>query len=1803
MIFQSFIRDNLVSLCMKIINSVVVVGLYYGLLTTFSIGPSYLFLLRARVIEEGTGKKVSATIGFITGQLIMFISIYYAPLHLALGRPHIITFITLPYLLFHFFGKNHKHFLNYGYKNPNSIRNFSIQKRFLNNFFFQLLNPLFLPSSILLRLINLYMFRCNNKLLFLTSSFGGWLIGHIVLMKWIEFILVWIQQTNSIQSNVPMQSNRFIMSEFRNLMSQIFIVFLFVTCLYYLGKIPLPFLTKDTELAEFQKKSEEFDTKQKIDVKRISETTVTKKQQKGSTENDLSTSLFSKKKKNLYKIDHEENIFGLKKYLVSTLFDSNRRIRPLRYIKNDRFESVIRNEISQFFFHICQSDGKERISFTYPPNLFTFLKMMEKRIYLFTGEKISYDEFSNYWNSNNEEKKKKLSNEFLNRAKVIDTEFIPLDIFENRIRLCNDETQRKYLIKTYDPLLRGPFRGRIKKNFSTSMKNENYTKNYILINKIHGILLYIPNHKNCNFNSNYPEFEDKIDTFDTKSLLTEISFFFFKLIRKFSEKTVSSLNYETLCLFPEQVKMYSKKRKTKIKFLFDTIRIDRNDKTIVKKKKKCFGIDEITKKVPRWSYKLIDELEQLGGKIENYQIRSRKAKRVVILTKKSKNDDTHTDTKDTDNTDNTDKKGELALIRYAQQPDFRRDIITGSIRAQRRKTVTWKLFQESAHSPLFLDKIEKTPFFFFFSGSMKLFFLFKNWMQKKTELKISDSTAEGNTKESDKKGESKRQKKEKDAKRRIEIAEAWDDVLFAQAIRGFLLITQSILRKYLILPSLIITKNIVRILLFQFPEWSEDFRDWNREMHVKCTYNGVQLSEKEFPKKWLTDGIQIKILFPFRLKPWHRSNLQPAEKEKKYLMKKKKKNFCFLTIWGGEVELPFSSYPRDRLSFFYPIFKELRRKTKKWKKNFFLVLNERTKLFLNVSKEITKWMIKNISKSILVLNEKRKQLPNYLFILKLKKKNELIENEKDSKITKNNPLIYESSMSIQSINWTNCSLTEKKIKDLNVKTKTIIKQIEKITKEKKGKFKISEVNINSKKTTFSIKRLELEKNILPILQRRKVRLTRKSYSFFKFFVERVYIDIFVCIISIPKINVQLFFESTKKILNKSIYNNESNTERIFKTNQNIIHFLSIIHKYYNTVNTNSQNSCDVSSLSQAYVFFKLSQTKVFNVYKCKLRSVFEYHGRYLFLKNEIGDSFFGARVISHSKLKHKNPPDSVMNQWANWLRGNYQYDLSHSRWSRLVPQKWRGRINESHMVQKKDLSKFDSYEKTQPILYKKKQVDSLTLKKKTQYGYDFLSYKSINYADNKDSYISGYRSPFQANKKQAFSYNYNTHKQKLFDIMGTISIKNYIAEDAIIEMEKNTTRKYFDWMEMNVEIQNRSRSNLEFVFFSKFLIFLNAYLSNPWIIPIKFPFFHHNENKNITEKKKKNGKKNKIDIFRRSKKKKYLSFESVTRNRSKAEEEVRIDIESPSSNQETNIEEDYVTSGGKGDKGTKKKRYKNKMEAELHFLLRKYLGFHLKWGGSLTQRILNNVKIYCLLIRLKNLKEIAIASIQRGELSLDIMVIQSHKDFTLKGLKKTKDLMKKRILIIEPVRLSRKNNEQFFMYQTTGFSLIHNSKDQIHQRYSEKGHVDKKNYEKYILRTRDQKITENKEKNPYNLFVPEKILSARRRRKLRILICFNPRNRNNTHRNKIFFNENKVNNFCQVLMKKKDLDRDKKKLMNLKLFLWPNFRLEDLACINRYWFDTHNGSRFSIVRIYMYPRFKIRKSTTFSVIYRNIYDI
>lgn len=1109
---------------------------------------------------------------------------------------------------------------------------------------------------------------------------------------------------------------------------------------------------------------------------------------------------------------------------------------------------------------------------------------------------------------------------------------------------------------------------------------------------------------------------------------------------------------------------------------------------------------------------------------------------------------------------------------------------------------------------------------------------FRNWMCKNTEFTISNYTEKKTKESAKKKEEDKKEEDKRKEKVRIQIAEAWDSILLAQVMRGFLLVTQSILRKYIILPSLIIAKNIVRILLFQFPEWYEDLKDWNREMHVKCTYNGVQLSEKEFPKNWLTDGIQIKILFPFRLKPWHRSKLRAPYNDP---MKKQgqKNDFCFLTIFGMEAELPFGS-PRKKLSFFEPILKELKKKIKKLQKKCFIILGifkEQTKLFLNVSKKPKKWIIKNILFIKEIIKELSKINPIILFGLREIEVYELSEIKKDSIIS--NRMIQESSIQIRSQDWTNYSLTEKKMQDLTDRINTIINQIEKITKDKKKGFITSDRNLSSNKISYDDKRLESQKNIWQILKRRTARLIRKSHYFIIFFIEKIYIDIFLSMINIPSINTQLFLESTKKIINKNINSNEANQERINKTNQSLIKFISIIKESLSNTNIslsqkNSKTFFDLSYFSQAYVFYKLSQTQLIKLEK--LKSVFQYNGTPLFLKNEIKDFFVVRQELFHSELRPKNLRNSGMNQWTNWLRSHYQYqcDVSQIKWSRVVPQKWRNILN--CIAQNKDLYKdlCDLYEKDELIHYEKKtkiETDLLLNQKdnfKKQYRYDLLAYKSINSETKK--YSSIYGSPLQVKTNQDIFYNYNTHKQKSFNMV----------EDDIRDMDKNTDRKFFDWrildfclktkvdieawinidtdtnsnkytktrvnkyqiidkinnkglfyltlqqdqkinlsnqkplldwMGMNEEILSRPISNLELWFLPEFVRLYNTYKMKPWVIPIKLLLFNSNIKKNASENKSITGNKKRdpfISISSNEKK----SLELENRNQGEKESTGQADLKSALSNQEKDVEEDYTGSDMK--KHRNKKQYKINTKAEFDFFLKRYLYFQLRWDDSLNKKIINNINVYCLLLRLINPREITISSIQRGEMSLDILTIQ--KDVTLT------EFIKRGFLIIEPIRLAIKNDGKFIMYQTLGISLVHKSKHQINQRYREKKHVDKNSDE---VITKHQKMTGNRYKKNYDLFVPENILSPRRRRELRILICLNSKNR---HRKASFCNGNEVNS--QVVDKSK---KYKKKLIKLKLFLWPNYRLEDLACMNRYWFNTNNGSCFSMVRIRMYPRLKI----------------
>nr|YP_010991643.1 Ycf1 protein [Strobilanthes dalzielii]WOX62036.1 Ycf1 protein [Strobilanthes dalzielii] len=1824
MIFQSFLLGNLVSLSTKIINSVVVVGLYYGFLTTFSIGPSYLFLLRAEVMEEGTEKKVSATTGFITGQLMMFISIYYAPLHLALGRPHTITVLALPYLLFHFFWNNHKHFLYYGPATRNSMRNFSIQCVFLNNLIFQLFNHFILPSSMLARLVNIYMFRCNNKILFVTSSFVGWLIGHILFMKWLGLVLVWIGQNHSIRSNKNIRSNKYLVSELINSTARIFSILLFTTCVYYLGRIPSPILTKklketskteeklkerdlnkihEREELEVKGKKNEFDPQFTFTEIGSKKGTVSKESFLIDMDEIFDNSRFNKKTK-------DKGDFPFDKPLVTLLFDSKRWNRPFRYIKNSQFDKAVRNEMSQFFFDICQSDGNERISFTYPTSLSIFLDILKRRITQYRNriKKSSSNDLYKTWVFTNKRKEKDFNEEFQNRIETLDKESISLNKVETRAQLCNDDSTKEYLCKRYDPVLNGSYRRRIYKSMPCSILKNPLLKNVIekfWINRIHAILL--PD----------PDYNQKTNEFHKKPFSREIVDFLTFSIQFGNGPGSIKQNGRTPLLFSE-VRIDFEKEIKYFQYLLNKIVTDKK---------------EISKKVPRWSYKLISELEQqLGEEQEDipidYQIRLRKAKRIVVFT-----DNTETNTMDTDTTDQT---NEIALIRFSQQSDFRRGIIKGSMRAQRRKITIGKLFQENVHSPLFLDRIQKSPVFSFdISGLIKR--IFRNWMAKEEAFKNLKYIEEQ---------KKKNEKSEKYTKKKIEIPESWDNIPFAQAIRGCTLVTQSIFRKYILLPSLIIFKNIGRILLLQPPEWSEDFKEWNREMHVKCTYKGVTLSETEFPKNWLIDGIQIRIFFPFYLKPWHKSKQRSFQKD---LMKKKKEkdDSYFLTVVGMRAELPFGSTRKQR-SFFQPIFKELKKKIRKLKKKskrkyfqVLTVLKGKTKPFRKVSKETKEWVIK----SFLFLKKRIKELSkvNRIFLFQLREveiyESSEIKEENDSII--NNQKIDESLSQIVSSSCKNFILTKKKIKDRANRTSILRDQIERITKEKeKITPKMKNHNLSPNKTSSNAKKFEKWE----IVKGRNAQLIYKLPLFVKFFIKQIHIDPFFSIINIIRITTEFFLESKKKIIDKSIYNNERRERRLNKKKKNTIplFLISTRKKSIDNNNISKRNShifYDLSSISQAYVFYRFSQLRVNDSYK--LRSVLQYQGISFFLKPEIKKSFETQGLVDFdSKLKDKQLPGYEINQWKNWLRGHYQYDLSQIIWSRLIPKKRRNPVHQHRIakVNKENESKWHSYEyeKNQLINSKKEKelkVDLLFNQKenfKKYYRYGLLSYKFLNYENKTECFF--YESPFQGNKNQEIYYNNNTPKETLFDPPRNIPSNNSLGkgDNLDIDMEKTFDRKYldwkilsfnlrqkvntevwttidtnrnqntqirtnnsqivqkkdlfylmipernspksskgfFDWMGMNEKPLKCSISNLELWFFPELVSLYTAYKTKPWFILSNLLFFNFNRNKN----KKNSSETNKINEKERR------SF-LIASNKEHQNQEERKSTSGGDLGSARPQQKDIGENSARSDmkKGKKKKQYKSDTYAELDFFLKRYLLFQLRTDEPFNQRIINNIKISCLLLRLRDPRPITKFAAETGELSFDIMLTQ--KNLTLP------ELMKKGVLIIEPIRLSGKKDGQLIMYQTLGISLVHKSKHQRNQKYQEKGYVSKKNMDEAI--SSYQRITGKRDKNHFDLLVPENILSFRHRRKLRILNFFNSKTRNDVEKNSLFCNQKSVKNISYVSPDHNCLDRGKTELMKFKLFLWANYRLEDLVCMSRYWFDTNNSSHFSMLRIHLYPRLKI----------------
>ena len=181
---SSFLRKILE----KILNSVIGAGLFCGFMTIPTIALHCYLFVGPSFLTEDNQRRVAAMTGFVTGQFVMFTSVYTKPLYEGLVQPHRMFLFFLAFFLVQLLWTSLTTLRNWPLldlkENATIVgsRLFFLQLEFLITFFVQLYNPYIPPDSMILPLVNSYLKDKANKLLFVRSSFAGWCIGHIIRM-------------------------------------------------------------------------------------------------------------------------------------------------------------------------------------------------------------------------------------------------------------------------------------------------------------------------------------------------------------------------------------------------------------------------------------------------------------------------------------------------------------------------------------------------------------------------------------------------------------------------------------------------------------------------------------------------------------------------------------------------------------------------------------------------------------------------------------------------------------------------------------------------------------------------------------------------------------------------------------------------------------------------------------------------------------------------------------------------------------------------------------------------------------------------------------------------------------------------------------------------------------------------------------------------------------------------------------------------------------------------------------------------------------------------------------------------------------------------------------------------------------------------------------------------------------------------------------------------------------------------------------------------------------------------------------
>nr|YP_009478254.1 hypothetical protein [Adiantum shastense]AVP32735.1 hypothetical protein [Adiantum shastense] len=876
----------------KLMGPHVLLGLYYGLLTTLPVGPSQILCMRSFLLGGNLSGLVSLS-GLVLAQLITILSIYCSPIYLLLSRPHLLTVVAIPYTLL--FCLVIKDFPNYQILRPvTSLRDSRVARLFLISFLFQILNPIMLPNPVLTRLIYLYLFRYSTDTIFSVATFTGWLTGQAAFHYLSRLLL----------SRVERDSPMLYLLAKRSIYATFSIVFV-SNAVAYLGKAPVSLWTK-----KFMNESHD----REMDFWEIAE--------------------------------YSDLLWWFFKPWPTSFFDPSRANRGNRFVKNCRSDissSFCKGRTSTYFFEKCLTDGKERLSFAALPSLSIFGKQMYRS--MAKSRRLVRTRLSpRNWGSEKLVRTKLFQKELTDRIKLLDTGSSFSKTMGKRTRLTGEK--RKRIPRTYDPLINN-FRIRIPVSQTFLLADE------LALTRWESAELEVAKKP-----------REVRDTAGRNVLKDWIS----AKTREWRRGDGNPLPWEPL----------PSRSKRMFQFMFgNRVLYDYEVQDILKKIKSSSKLDVTWEEVMNLDYEdqvlfltylKVGRCYRFGWmspleaflvtkfkRLSNAERRIRRLHKVGDLSMDlaqnialyfdndfdvpgGDGDFRHRKLRNVGITSARGKPRSVKLVkRYAKVSDFRRKFLKGSMRSRRRKTLLWKALQEKIRSSLFLRSTERP-------------ILFQPLIER-----MKTSSREARFGELEKDADYEFEKQLLDISPSAERSLVGESKLVRSAVaarsdigpihngRGYMLVFQSRFRKFIKLPALIVLKSIGRILLRQNSEWNKDWMKWGKEIHINCTFDGEEFSQDELPPRWLREGIQIKIVYPFRLKPWHtdgsgkqqtlrREHMEAGSKSQELInkrnLKKKRPKFTYLTVLGYQTDIPFGTIQKET-SFWKPVRRKLIRVCKR----------------------------------------------------------------------------------------------------------------------------------------------------------------------------------------------------------------------------------------------------------------------------------------------------------------------------------------------------------------------------------------------------------------------------------------------------------------------------------------------------------------------------------------------------------------------------------------------------------------------------------------------------------------------------------------------------------------------------------------------------------------------------------------------------------------------------------------------------------------------------------------------------------